>query len=1815
MFSHIRLSSVRWLTWFSWVVLTTLLPRAGAQDFRIDQVTLDSQGRPQVRVAGDVDSYFVLVRGSALASISSAVDVRLNGGAETTLRDPNVSSVQQAAFYRVKKVLLTGPEDSDGDGIDDVYELRRPVFLNPLDPADANEDYDGDGQSNRAEYQAGTDPAGGVAPVTFMSSPAPGDDEVSVNRETILHFTRPLAVGTLIKPDDFYAEFGGRRILSRSELSLDRRTATLFYLEPLPGDALVQVTVKGDSLLDETAIPVDADNNGQSGGTGTFVFTTFSLTPVSETGVVGQVFASELGLENGQPINRPLAGVIIEVVGREESMRTTTGVDGKFHLTPVPAGRFFVNIDGRPAVGSAWPNGDYFPFVGKAWAAEPGKSNNLAGGNGLIYLPLVKGGTLKEVSLTETTPVEFPSSVLAENPELAGTEILVPPNALFSNNGNRGGRVGIAPVPPDRLPEPLPLGIEMPMVITVQTDGPSNFDRPVPVRFPNLPDPTTGKAVPPGGKTALISFDHDLGFWVVQGAMTATPDGKFLETDAGVGIRQPGWHGVDPVTRRRCDPIRGGGGGGSGGGPGGGGGGGGGGGSTGGGFGGGGSGGGGGFGGGGTGGSGSSGGGGGSGSGGGGGGPTGPCDGGDCGCAAVGEYVDASVVAPEVNVSPSNPLVGTSPNGLFRLVVSPAQFMAGVTYEVFRIGDNSLRLRLDLPQGGFSGFAPDGNGYAIWWLSGTFPNSQLNLMVFDLSDALGSAPAYSYVGPAVPSGWGFSPHGRFFIMARNENGGSTRIQIARVSDGSRRLDTSFVPSVPPGLAGDEIDIAGWGFSPDCDDRSFMWVYAEPNVRATWNLANLDLNSPLVAQRSLTPPGKYAFSRCGDLAGIMQPATGPGFVAELVKTRNGLTESATAVPNLNFNFVTTPDSETAQQGANVIVLAPNKANDNCPPSALADEEVPVEPAPLSLGLHYYAIYDYAFGQITQRGEAGRSGVAHANLFLRPNGLFRSFIIKSSTLEVGFIDFQSGEVGSDGMLQDVVLWGDDSPDTDGDGLHDLGEQIMGTDPKVADSDGDGIRDGAEVQAGQDPLSGLTVRTGVIAAADTPGRAVDVVALNGLAIVANDSDGITVFNISEGLNPSRLAQVDTPGNARSVGSSGALVAVADGSAGLAIIDISTPSSAVIRHQLNLGATANAVAVAGGIGYVGLANGAIVSVELATGTVLERIQAGNQSFQDLTIAGDMLYALALGRLYLLPLDGAELRVGSSVAANGTVGAAQRRLRIFVGGGKAYCSFAQGYSVFDVSNPDSPTLLRQVSTTQIGWKQMVANGSGLGVAAVDRNSTDDGPHDVSLYNLEPDGTNSQFLAVLVTPGLASSLAIYNGLAYVADGEAGLQVVNYLEYDRLGLPPQIALSANFPLSPAQAEEGKSVRVSAEVTDDVQVRSVEFYVNGFLVAVDGNFPFETRFTTPSLSASQTNFRLRAKATDTGGNFTWTDEFVVNLVPDATPPRVTRRFPGAGAIVGAASVVSASFSEPVQPATLTANTFLLVAAGIDQVFGSPDDSPVVGGALEYREDVATVVLNFQDPLPPGLYQARLTPPIADLAGNPLLGDVVWTFWILGEEDTDNDGVPDVVEAALGYDPNNPDTNGNGVLDGDEDQDRDRLRNSWELVFGYDPRKADSDENGTPDDREDGDNDGLENFREAELRLNPRNGDSDGDGWDDFGEVADNTNPLDPASGPRATVNSATVSFLNAAPSLTPSGLPQAVSSSVVSHLNAAPTVRPADLPILSSSPVVSFLNAAPVSLPAGSAVWIGGPVVSFLNAAPAVAEPARTQVSPVVSYHNE
>jgi hypothetical protein len=64
-------------------------------------------------------------------------------------------------------------------------------------------------------------------------------------------------------------------------------------------------------------------------------------------------------------------------------------------------------------------------------------------------------------------------------------------------------------------------------------------------------------------------------------------------------------------------------------------------------------------------------------------------------------------------------------------------------------------------------------------------------------------------------------------------------------------------------------------------------------------------------------------------------------------------------------------------------------------------------------------------------------------------------------------------------------------------------------------------------------------------------------------------------------------------------------------------------------------------------------------------------------------------------------------------------------------------------------------------------------------------------------------------PATPDAMTVASTAADAADGDAGLQVMNYLPYDANDKPPSISLSANYSLNPAQSEEGKPVRVTGE----------------------------------------------------------------------------------------------------------------------------------------------------------------------------------------------------------------------------------------------------------------------------------------------------------------------------------------------------------------------------------------------------------------------
>jgi hypothetical protein len=374
-------------------------------------------------------------------------------------------------------------------------------------------------------------------------SPASGETGVSVNREVVVTFTTPLAAAAALNTGQFFATAAGRKLLGRVELGADRRTATLFALEPVPAGTNVTVTFAPTSARDTNGLVLDADGDGQPGGALVFGYATPAVKTVAKTAVVGRVFAAEpVRLPDGSTTNLPLAGVTITVDGAEETLRTVTGADGKFRLDPSPAGRMFVHVDGRTSPARQWPDGAYYPFVGKAWEITAGSVNNLV--NGKLYLPLVPAAALQAVSPNTETLVRLSSAQTNGNAMLAGVELTIPPNALFDDAGTRGGRIGLAAVPPDRLPEPLPPGLNLPLVITIQTSGPMNFAEPVRAKFPNLPDPVTGRKLAPGAKTTLWSFNHDTDRWQAAGPATVTEDGNYVVSDPGYGISQPGWHGV-----------------------------------------------------------------------------------------------------------------------------------------------------------------------------------------------------------------------------------------------------------------------------------------------------------------------------------------------------------------------------------------------------------------------------------------------------------------------------------------------------------------------------------------------------------------------------------------------------------------------------------------------------------------------------------------------------------------------------------------------------------------------------------------------------------------------------------------------------------------------------------------------------------------------------------------------------------------------------------------------------------------------------------------------------------------------------------------------------------------------------------------------------------------------------------------------------------------------------------------------------------------------------------------------------------------------
>lgn len=757
--------------------------------------------------------------------------------------------------------------------------------------------------------------------------------------------------------------------------------------------------------------------------------------------------------------------------------------------------------------------------------------------------------------------------------------------------------------------------------------------------------------------------------------------------------------------------------------------------------------------------------------------------------------------------------------------------------------------------------------------------------------------------------------------------------------------------------------------------------------------------------------------------------------------------------------------------------------------------------------------------TLTNRVARTGTYNAaaglsNVVLAPNTVYQLSCVSTTTLLYGVRTFETPDNGQRFVIPRVKCYLTGTGDLDNDGLPNEAEAILGTDPNKADTDGDGISDGAEIRQGTNPRDGLVATAGVIAAAPTAGPALHMSAANNIAAVAMGSSGVSIFNVFSGLSPSRILDVDTPGSAVAVASAGNYVCVADEQAGLAIINVGDAQNIRLTQQIPMGAVVTSVASDGVSAYVGTGTGELIGVDLASGFINSRVKTGGSTPEDIQIAGETLYLLDSSVLRIYRLINGTTTAAGTVSLGGMIrGGLNLPFRLFCDGRTAYCTHSRGYYIVDVVNPAAPQVVSQYVDGQLGWKQIVANGSGMAIAAIEPTANQGGAHDISLYDVGADGRATVFQSTLETPGLARSLSLYNGLAYVADSERGLQVINYLGFDTKRIAPTIQLGSNFNLASGTVEEGKRMRLTANVTDDEQVRNVEFYVNGELRSTDGNYPFEYTFITPALTASATAIVVRAKATDTGGNITWTPELRLALTADVTPPQVAAFSPASNSLVGAIREAWVRFNEPMAAATLISG-LRVTAAGV-----------AVPATVSYRETSNTAFLSFANPLSPGPYSLEVPTTVTDAGGNRLATARLVAFRVFALTDDDADGIADDWETLLGLNKTRVDTNNNGVRDGDEDFDNDGLSNGLEILVGTDPTKADTNGNGIKDGLEDSDLEGLTDGREILLGTNRFKADTDDDTWNDEAEVSAGSDPLDSRSRPYPfLVNSTPINVLH-------------------------------------------------------------------------------------------
>lgn len=352
----------------------------------------------------------------------------------------------------------------------------------------------------------------------------------------------------------------------------------------------------------------------------------------------------------------------------------------------------------------------------------------------------------------------------------------------------------------------------------------------------------------------------------------------------------------------------------------------------------------------------------------------------------------------------------------------------------------------------------------------------------------------------------------------------------------------------------------------------------------------------------------------------------------------------------------------------------------------------------------------------------------------------------------------------------------------------------------------------------------------------------------------------------------------------------------------------------------------------------------------------------------------------------------------NPAVTAYNGKLYVFGGSTAAFSGAVANAAVFDPAT-SSWTMLAPMQTARGGATAQVINDAIYVAGGMDGN----GASLASVEVYHPASNTWSTAAAMSTPRDNPGSAVLDGKLYIFGGRTrnadGSEVDGTLDSVEMYDPATNAWTARAPMP-----TGRRTMVVGTLNGRAQVMGGERTSSGGTFEQNEEYDPATDtwrtlapMPTPRHGAAAGTINgvvyVVAGGPTGGSSFSNVNEAFTLDTVDTTAPTVTSVAPADGATdVATSTNVSATFSEAMDPATLTTDTFTLVRQGT---------TTPVAAVVTYDATNRRAILNPDTDLDlTTTYTATVKGGASgarDLAGNPLADDVVWTFTTASEIDT--------------------------------------------------------------------------------------------------------------------------------------------------------------------------------------------------------------------------